>query len=196
MTAAWSETTEYLLGDQVTSGGHTYEWGSADQSLGIMPDGGSWVQVDPAPTGAIAGAGITVSIGMIGQGAPWVGGASSFTGVTTVSLPGPFVVAADAVITGPPLVYLFGDPVSGVDVNVMLVVTNAAGTEQIMVGGTLGTTDADTGAGHGYAFAGNPAVAVATQVGTDLTYDEETGTVSTTAGGVFFVTALATVSND
>lgn len=149
---------------------------------------------EAGPTGGVGGAGITVSIGNIGQGAPWVGGIS-WIGATAVSLPGPVVVAAGDPVTGPPLVRLSGAPDSGLDVNLVLAVSNAAGTERIVVGGAVGQTDAEPVL-HGYSFAGNPGVTVFVQEGTDLSYDEVTGQVESAAGGVFVVTAFASVSND
>lgn len=48
MATAWSSTASYIEGDQVTDGGHTYEWTSADPSVGVEPPAGSWVRLDPA----------------------------------------------------------------------------------------------------------------------------------------------------
>jgi hypothetical protein len=49
MPDAWSNTKQYLQGEVVTHGGHAYEWGSADPSVGVEPPGGSWTQMDAAP---------------------------------------------------------------------------------------------------------------------------------------------------
>jgi hypothetical protein len=47
--APWSNTKQYLQGEVVDHGGHTYEWGSADPSMGIEPPAGSWTQMDATP---------------------------------------------------------------------------------------------------------------------------------------------------
>jgi hypothetical protein len=55
MPDAWSNAKQYLQGDTVTHGGHTYEWGSANPSLGVEPPAGDWTRLDAdaaAPSGA------------------------------------------------------------------------------------------------------------------------------------------------
>jgi hypothetical protein len=63
MPAAWSNTRQYLQGETVTYGGHTYEWGSADPSRGVAPPGGSWTQLDAPPV-----AGLTITRGLYDTG--------------------------------------------------------------------------------------------------------------------------------
>jgi hypothetical protein len=125
---------------------------------------------------------------------PWIKSGSVFYGTATLTV-GPSATAAMGTVAPPPDIAALNAPGEGVAINVTMTVANATATESIVVGGTVGLTETATGAWTGYSLTGSD-VDVLSQVGTDLEWDTGTGAVTTTAGGVFFVSIHLKVTNE
>lgn len=148
-------------------------------------------EIDALQSGGTGGAGIQLSSGLAGANFPWltVAGGDIVYGYGTVTYlwtPG----AGDGVNTS---VGLVSAPISGVPINLGMLISNFTGDEKIVVFDISAVTVDTPDVLIHHALTG--AAVIVVQVGTDLSFNENDGIVSA-AGGSFIVQAIVSITND